>query len=503
MNAGPAAAARAGRGRGRVRRRRHLRRGARAAGHDGLGRRPDRPAPAGRADRVGLPARLRRDAAADRPDRRPARPGAGAGRRAGGVRRRLAGHRRWPTTCPAWSLGRFLQGVGGGGLVPATLALVADLYPVDRRGVPLGVVSAVQELGSVLGPLFGALVLAVADWRVIFAINLVVGLVLAVAHPPARPRRVPAAARPATRVHRRLGRSGARCCVALRSPAALVFAPADLAGHRRDLGAAVRPGRRLGRWLTPLGLVAIGRRAAVPGPLLTARRPLVDLRGWWAAAREADLPGALLLAAALAGVILAFATADPRVQVFSPAGPWYLLAAAVAAGGVRLAPAHRRGPAGPARRAAAYAGLGRAAGQLLRRRGPDRRPDRHPDLRPHHRLPRLPAAGRAGAGPVPGRAAGRRRRRRLPHPHLPAGVVTAAGMVLAAVGFVLMSRWDLTSLSSWPATLPLCSAASASASRSRRSTPPCSPRPTTTCTAWPAPAWSSPGWSACSSASRR
>ncbi len=65
--------------------------------------------------------------------------------------------------------------------MPATLALVADLYPVERRGVPLGVVSAVQEIGSVLGPLFGAVVLSVADWRFIFVVNLVVGLVLAVA----------------------------------------------------------------------------------------------------------------------------------------------------------------------------------------------------------------------------------------------------------------------------------------------------------------------------------
>ena len=82
---------------------------------------------------------------------------------------------------PTMVVGRFLQGVGGGGLVPATLALVADLYPAERRGVPLGVVSAVQELGSVVGPLFGAVVLAVADWRAIFLVNLVVGLVLAVA----------------------------------------------------------------------------------------------------------------------------------------------------------------------------------------------------------------------------------------------------------------------------------------------------------------------------------
>ena len=70
---------------------------------------------------------------------------------------------------PSMVAGRFLQGVGGGGLVPATLALVADLYPAERRGVPLGIVSAVQELGSVLGPLFGAVVLAVADWPAIFA----------------------------------------------------------------------------------------------------------------------------------------------------------------------------------------------------------------------------------------------------------------------------------------------------------------------------------------------
>ena len=80
--------------------------------------------------------------------------------------------------------GRFLQGVGGGGLVPVTLALVADLYPADRRGVPLGVVGAVQELGSVIGPLYGAVVLSFGTWRDIFWINLAVGLVLAAAMPP-------------------------------------------------------------------------------------------------------------------------------------------------------------------------------------------------------------------------------------------------------------------------------------------------------------------------------
>src|SRR3954468_10903761 len=84
---------------------------------------------------------------------------------------------------PSLVAGRFLQGLGGGGLVPATLALVADLYPADRRGVPLGLVGAVQELGSVLGPVYGAVVLALSGWQAIFAVNLVVGLLLALALP--------------------------------------------------------------------------------------------------------------------------------------------------------------------------------------------------------------------------------------------------------------------------------------------------------------------------------
>src|SRR5829696_6956310 len=77
-------------------------------------------------------------------------------------------------------LGRGLQGVGAGGLVPVTLALVADRWPPERRALPLGVVGAVQEAGAVLGPLAGAAVLAFADWRAIFWLNLLLGLALAI-----------------------------------------------------------------------------------------------------------------------------------------------------------------------------------------------------------------------------------------------------------------------------------------------------------------------------------
>ena len=72
--------------------------------------------------------------------------------------------------------GRFIQGVGGGGLVPLSLALAADLYRDRTRAYALGSVAAVQEAGSVFGPLYGAALAAAAagagGWRFAFWLNL-------------------------------------------------------------------------------------------------------------------------------------------------------------------------------------------------------------------------------------------------------------------------------------------------------------------------------------------
>jgi MFS family permease len=72
--------------------------------------------------------------------------------------------------------GRVAQGLGGGGLVPLTLALAADLYEDRARILALGAVSGLQEAGSVLGPIYGATLAsaasAVGGWRFVFWLNV-------------------------------------------------------------------------------------------------------------------------------------------------------------------------------------------------------------------------------------------------------------------------------------------------------------------------------------------
>jgi len=373
-----------------------------------------------------------------------------------------------------------LQGVGGGALVPATLALVADLYPPQRRGVPLGVVSAVQEAGSLLGPLAGAVVLALADWRAIFGVNLLVGIVLAVALRRGEP------ARPGTRAGSGARRGwlpdpyGLLLLVVAAVTGALVFLQPTAMMRDLTWGQLFIPVFGEGRWTTPLGLTCIvalllylarcalahptrvpdlshqdtpveGEKGQVPG----SRWPLIDVRGWAASAREVDLPGALLLAVTLAGVILAFATADPQVQAVAPRGWVYLGIAllALAAFAVRqrtaATPLIPRGALRP-RAAWGSVAVSLLVGVALVAALIDvplfARTTVYADSQVKAALVLVRFLVALPVGAVVGGWLTRR---------LPAGVIACAGLVLAAGGLAWMAQWDVDALEHLTATAPL------------------------------------------------
>ena len=58
-------------------------------------------------------------------------------------------------------IGRVVQALGAGALVPVSMALVSDMFPPERRAQPLGLIGALDTLGWVLGHLYGGLFLQV------------------------------------------------------------------------------------------------------------------------------------------------------------------------------------------------------------------------------------------------------------------------------------------------------------------------------------------------------
>ena len=74
--------------------------------------------------------------------------------------------------------GRVVQAFGAGAMVPVSMALVADLFPPEKRALPLGIVGAVDTAGWVLGHLYGGIMVQFMSWPYLFWINLPVVFVI-------------------------------------------------------------------------------------------------------------------------------------------------------------------------------------------------------------------------------------------------------------------------------------------------------------------------------------
>lgn len=70
---------------------------------------------------------------------------------------------------------RVLQALGAAFLVPASLALVLNAFPPERRSHGVALLSAVAAAAAGLGPSLGGLLVAASNWRLVFLVNIPIG----------------------------------------------------------------------------------------------------------------------------------------------------------------------------------------------------------------------------------------------------------------------------------------------------------------------------------------
>jgi EmrB/QacA subfamily drug resistance transporter len=72
---------------------------------------------------------------------------------------------------------RILQGIGGALVTANSGAVIADLFPPERRGRAYGFNAVGYSLGAVLGIVLGGVIVTFVSWRWIFWINVPIGIV--------------------------------------------------------------------------------------------------------------------------------------------------------------------------------------------------------------------------------------------------------------------------------------------------------------------------------------
>jgi MFS transporter, DHA2 family, multidrug resistance protein len=72
---------------------------------------------------------------------------------------------------------RIVQGLGGGGLISTSQAILRDTYPLEEQGTAQGIFAMGVIVGPALGPVLGGWITDNFSWHWVFFINLPVGIV--------------------------------------------------------------------------------------------------------------------------------------------------------------------------------------------------------------------------------------------------------------------------------------------------------------------------------------
>ncbi|MGI0117716.1 MFS transporter [Zooshikella sp. RANM57] len=80
------------------------------------------------------------------------------------------------TTLEGLIIARAIQGIGGGGLISLAFIVISDVIPAREVGKYQGYISLIYVVSNVTGPILGSLLTEFFSWRMIFAINLPLGL---------------------------------------------------------------------------------------------------------------------------------------------------------------------------------------------------------------------------------------------------------------------------------------------------------------------------------------
>ncbi len=76
---------------------------------------------------------------------------------------------------------RVLQGIGAALIAPASLAIILDSFPVERRSAGVGLWGAAAAAAAAVGPTLGGALVEASDWRLVFLVNLPLGAAILLA----------------------------------------------------------------------------------------------------------------------------------------------------------------------------------------------------------------------------------------------------------------------------------------------------------------------------------